>query len=139
MKNMNVKREVASWGATEKNLRALKKYANALFEDPAAMAYLPIRLRELIADIAFAEIPAPPPTKTGAPKKDLARKVARFTAEHFFGLTGNRPTRVVKDGKPYGPFIDFLGKVYKILNIKASAESQAKEAIEFVNKKFAKN
>jgi hypothetical protein len=83
MKNGNLKRGVASWGATEKKLRAMKKYANALFEDPAAMAYLPIPLRDLIADIAFAEILAPPPTKTGAPQKNLARKAARITAEHF--------------------------------------------------------
>jgi hypothetical protein len=60
--------------------------------------------------------------------------------KHFYGLTGTRPTRITPTGggKAHGPFLEFLATTYTILGIKASAENQAKAAINFVMKKYPK-
>jgi hypothetical protein len=66
-------------------------------------------------------------------------QVARTVAEHFYGLTGTRPTRITPTGgKAHGPFLEFLATTYTILGIKASAENQAKAAINFVTEKYPK-
>ena len=137
-----VERKVASPDATKRKLVALKKHAKILCEDMSAIALLPLKLRILIVEIAHAENPKlPPPAGRGAPQKSLAMQVARTVAEHFYGLTGTRPTRITPTGggKAHGPFLEFLATTYTILGIKASAENQAKAAINFVMKKYPKD
>jgi hypothetical protein len=97
-------------------------------------------LRILIVEIAQENPKLPPPAGRGAPQKNLAMQVARTVAEHFYGLTGTRPTRITPTGggKAHGPFLEFLATTYTILGIKASAENQAKAAINFVMKKYPK-
>ncbi len=136
-----VDRKVASPDATKRKLVALKKHAKLLCEDMSAMALLPLKPRILIVEIAHAEDPKlPPPAGRGAPQKSQATLVARTVAEHFYGLTGTRPTRITPPGggKAHGPFLEFLATIYRILGIKASAENQAKAAINFVMKKYPK-
>ena len=134
----NVKRDPTSWAATKKQLIALKKRSDALSKDSSAIGSLPIQWRLLVISLANEIIPSRPPRRGGAPKKDRARKAARIAAERYFVLTGNRPTRISpwEGGKAHGPFIDFLEKIFEILEIKASARSQAKAAIDFVNKNY---
>ena len=106
-----VDRKVASPDATKRKLVALKKHAKILCEDMSGMALLPLKLRILIVEIAHAENPKlPPPAGRGAPQKSLAMQVARTVAEHFYGLTGTRPTRITPTGggKAHGPFLEFL-------------------------------
>src|SRR5580704_18908444 len=105
----------------------------------SAMALLPLKLRILIAEIAQENPKLPPPAGRGAPQKSLAMQVARTVAEH--GLTGTRPTRITPPGggKAHGPFLEFLATTYRILGIKASAENQAKAAINFVREKYPKD
>jgi hypothetical protein len=49
-----------------------------------------------------------------------------------------RTTQPPGGGKAHGPFLEFLATIYRILGIKASAENQAKAAINFVMKKYPK-
>ena len=65
----------------------------------------------------------------GAPKKLQLRKIAQAVAQHYYALTGKKPTVPKKDGIAYGPFLDLLTEVYMILDFKknASAEAQAEE------------
>jgi hypothetical protein len=103
--------KVASPDAAKRKLGALKKYAKILCEDMSAMALLPLKLRISIVEIAHAEDPKlPPPAGRGAPQKSLAMQVARTVAEHFYGLTGTRPTRITppRGGKAHGLFLEFL-------------------------------
>ena len=94
-----VDRKVASPAATKRRLVALKKHAKILCEDMSA-ELLPLKLRILLliklnVEIAHAEDPKlPPPAGRGAPQKSQATLVARTVAEHFYGLTGTRPTRI---------------------------------------------
>ena len=145
-----VDRKVASPDATKRKLVALKKHAKLvalkehakiLCEDMSAMALLPLKLRILIVEIAHAEdTKLPPPAGRGAPQKSQVTQVTRTVAEHFYGLTGKRPTRITppEGGKAHGPFLEFLATIYRILGVKASAENQAKAAINFVMKKYPK-
>jgi hypothetical protein len=134
-----VDRKLASADVTKQKLLALKKRAKMLCQDMPTLALVPLKLRASIVEIGHMEIPkSPRPAGRGAPKKDLAAKIARTVAEHFYGLTGTRPTRITppEGGKAHGPFLDLLATIYEILEVEASAENQAKAAIQFVNKKY---
>ena len=102
-----VDRKVASPDATKRKLVALKKHAKILCEDMSAMALLPLKLRILIVEIAQENPKLPPRAGRGAPQKSLAMQVAPSVAEHFYGLTGTRPTRITPPGggKANGPFL----------------------------------
>ena len=63
----------------------------------------------------------------GAPRKDQTRKIGEVVATHYWVLTGKKPT-VPKMGGPYGPFLDLMTTVFKILGIKDSALSAAESA-----------
>jgi hypothetical protein len=136
-----VDRKVASPDATKRKLVALKKHAKILCEDMSAMALLPLKLRILIVEIAQENPKLPSPAGRGAPQNSLAMQVAQTVAEHFYGLTGTRPTRITPTGggKAHGPFLEFLATTYRILGIKASAENQGKAAINFVREKYPKD
>jgi hypothetical protein len=68
----------------------------------------------------------------GAKPRRQAKKIASSVATHYFRITGKFPTVITPSdgGKAYGPFLDLLSEVFRLLNVKASAESQAKEAIQ---------
>jgi hypothetical protein len=124
---------------TRCKLMTMKRHARVLCEDIPAMAHLPLELRLSVLQMARAEIPdLVPMTRKGAPPKVLAEKVACTVAEHFYALTGNRPTRITpaEGGKAYSPFLRLLATTYRLLGIKASAENQAKSAIKFINEKY---
>jgi hypothetical protein len=125
----------------------MKKHAKLVWDDKRAIADLPLQTRLSIAMIASLDTSNPRASEHGAPKKTLARKVAETTAEHFFQLTRQRPTRRVatdtsklaEPNQTYGPFVEFLDVIYKILAIEASAASQAGSAIKYLNKKYPQN
>jgi hypothetical protein len=122
-------RNVASERKAIRKLITLKKKAHVLSGDMSTMVQLPLSPLSVSAT-ADMEIPQlPQPLRGGAPKKDLAALVARRVAEHYFHLTGKRPTRITPPGggKARGPFIELLTAIYEILGIKASAENQTKE------------
>lgn len=132
------------WEVAKRKLERLKKYANAVWDDKPTIAALPSEVRCSIAIIANLDTSNPRASEAGAPKKILAHMVAEITAERFLQLTGQRPTRrVAVDGsklvtpsQAYGPFVEFLDRIYGILAIEASAASQTENAIKYLNKKY---
>jgi len=90
---------------------------------PAAFRQLKLMLRILPILAKSAEAG----TRPRATTKAQPRKIAWRVAEHYCALTGrSKPTVPSKDGVPYGPFFDLLTTVFKILGVKASAESQGR-------------
>jgi hypothetical protein len=66
--------------------------------------------------------------KRSAPEKGCAYKIAQTVAFHYYGLTSRDPTVSRPEGKkPQGAFFDLLTTVYKVLGVKASADSQEKK------------
>lgn len=61
-------------------------------------------------------------------EKPLASLVALQAAVEYERISGKKVTRIVKDGKSFGPFMTFLGEVYNALGIVASVEAQAAAA-----------
>jgi hypothetical protein len=123
-------------------MRDLAKAVEAdLLADPSLAVELP--LAERIAIIGVAHLEVELSGQPGQPKKEAAARVARLLARHFAGLTGSRPTRItpIKDGyaKPSNSrFMDMLAEVYEVLGIEASADNQAKSAIEAMEKTASK-
>lgn len=70
----------------------------------------------------------------GAKVKTQTQAIARVAACHYLGLVGRMPTVRVRDGQAYGPFVEMLDSVFQALGIEASAESQARKAIAFMEK-----
>ena len=75
----------------------------------------------------------------GAKVKAQPQAIARVAACHFFGLTGRMPTLRVREGKAYGPFLEFITSIFECLGIDAKPESQASSAITFMKKTPRKN
>jgi hypothetical protein len=96
---------------------------DALNFQPAALRELKTKLRILHVVAKQADVNA----RSGAPKKAQPSKIALVVARHYYGLTGKKPTVPKKDGIAYGPFLELLKAVYGILDIKASAASQAEK------------
>jgi hypothetical protein len=116
-----------STGRTIKVLERLSENAlTALNYRRPALASLKTNLRILHVAAKTAEVKA----RRGAPKKIQPRKITEVVAQHYYGLTGKKPTVPSKDGKAYGPFLELLGDIFKILGVKGvSAESQARELV----------
>jgi hypothetical protein len=73
------------------------------------------------------------PRNAGRPSNMLAHSVANTLARRYFNLTGNQPTLSTVVGKKgegtvYGPFLDFVREIFKILNIKHAPLSYASPA-----------
>jgi hypothetical protein len=64
----------------------------------------------------------------GTPRKDQARRIAEVAAGHYWALTGKKPTVPKREGEAYGPFLDLVTAVFKILEVKASPLSAAESA-----------
>jgi len=117
---------VQSTGRTIQVLDRLpQSVLDALNYRQAALSELKTKLRILHAAAEAADVK----TRHGAPQKAQPRKTARVVAQHYYALTGRKPTVPKKDGKAYGPFLELLRTVFEILGInkKASALSQAEE------------
>jgi hypothetical protein len=131
---------VDRWTA-KKKLEALKLAANEMeiqlkFDLSLAVKF-PLEERLAIARIARSKVD--PIGRPGRPRKDAARRVAIFLAQNFEALTGAAPGRItlVRDGmakRSSGPFIHLLGEVYRVLEIEASTDYQAKAAIHALEK-----
>ncbi len=67
----------------------------------------------------------------GRPEMRGPKQIAKSAAKAFAALTGNRPTVGTNptNNKAYGPFLDFLTDVFDALQIDASAEYLAREAV----------
>lgn len=67
--------------------------------------------------------------RLGAPEKIAANKVTEMAASFYSQATGKAPTIIngIEVNQASGPWLDFLGEVFKVLRIKASAESQSKK------------
>jgi hypothetical protein len=92
----------------------------------------PLEERLAIARIARSKVD--PSGRSGRPRKGVARRVATFLAQNFEALTGEAPGRItlVEEGmakRSSGRFIDLLSEIYRVLEIGASADSQAKVAL----------
>ena len=119
-----------------KSLIKTAKAMEALLSDPSLAVEIPLEERLSIVRIAHLEVDL---SGQGTARKDAAARVARLLAHHFEGLTGSPPTRItpLKDGMAQpsgGPFVNLLGEIFGILGISASADSQAKSAIEAMEK-----
>jgi len=122
--------------STKRRLIDLQRNARLICEDAAAITLIPLQLRLSIIGIAHGELPTLRPIAgRGAPPKAQAAQIARTVAQHYYGLTGKRPTRVtpVDDGKAYSPFRKLLAEIYRLLEVNASADNQAKAAIAWLN------
>jgi hypothetical protein len=90
-------------------------------------------LGKLVEAASRAKIANPEDYRRGRKPKLRARKIAEAAAYFFAHVTGKHPTIVVDrvDGKAKasGEFFDFLTKVFAALDVKASVERYAKDAI----------
>lgn len=92
--------------------------------------------RELRAKAAKAEKAdlngAPDKTPRGRPPKRVAEVVTEYLAENYRVLTGDEPTISTKTdwgSKAYGPFLDFVTEVFKILQVRASPEAMVRAVL----------
>jgi hypothetical protein len=111
-----------------------------------ALNYQRSALRKLQAQLRilhFAAKTAEVVTRRSAPTKLQEQKIARVVAQHYFALTGKKPTVTVrvKDGKA-SPFLELLTAVYRIIGLNVSAASQGKKVAEewpSIAAKFSRN
>lgn len=92
----------------------------------------------LRADARNAEVPEQAATEgTGRPKKLVAQRVSHWVGLHYQGLTGKPPSIAVSAATHVagGQFVDLLREVFEVLELKASAESQAKALIREMKEK----
>jgi hypothetical protein len=64
-------------------------------------------------------------SKLGAPTKSRPAEIAAVVSQHYYGITGKKPTVPRRENKAYGPFLELLKTVFEILDVSASAEAQA--------------
>ena len=89
---------------------------------------LQLNIMKIIADSQFGEEPS---LKAISTRRNPAQNLAVDAAYVFLTITGQRPSRINSpDGGPvYGPYIDFLGKIFAARNISSSVENAAREAL----------
>ena len=102
-------------------------------ENPLFISKDCFKLANACADLANAE---PPQDKTlGQPSKNTEAKIASLCKNVFERLTGGKAavyttteTSPQGGGIAYGPFLEFVGAIYKAYDLAASPESQARAA-----------
>jgi hypothetical protein len=89
---------------------------------------LQLNIMKIIADAQSGELPS---LKAISTRRNPAQNLAVDAAYVFLTITGQRPSRINSpDGRPvYGPYIDFLGKIFAARNISSSVENAAREAL----------
>lgn len=93
-------------------------------------AFSAIRLRDALAE--FIETSGPDDrwqrSDALAPwRKPEGMAIARYLAVEFERLTGQRPTRIVRSGKPAGPFFQLVKEVFDALEIQRPRSSKENE------------
>ena len=83
------------------------------------------RLQVALRALYFAAHNADMTVNRGRRPSEQANAIAESVALHYWALTARKPTVRKNDGKPYGPFLILLKAVFEILEIEASAPSQA--------------
>jgi hypothetical protein len=73
-------------------------------------------------------------TSRGRPRKTEALVIGIYLYKQFELLTGEKPTRTVRNGKASGQFQTLLEKVFKALSIDASAEATTARVMEEMKK-----
>ncbi|MGI8704958.1 MAG: hypothetical protein ACR2JJ_04055 [Sphingomicrobium sp.] len=94
----------------------------------------PLALVDTLKDVIRAacdaldegHFPAP---QHGAPEKRYEKSVADKLLRTYQHFTGRKATVPSRDGKAYGPFLDFMADVMPLLGIRSGFESQARAAI----------
>lgn len=99
--------------------------AAALDMSQKTLPDLRLKLRVLSEEAKAARIVR----KAGPPEKVQATKIARAVAVHYYHFMGRNPSVPKREGKAYGPYLNLLSKIFKILELKASAESQAEKVV----------
>ena len=78
--------------------------------------------------------------RDGRPKLIQTQKLTSMLAWVYRDFSGEIPTmRTDESGQAYGPFLDFVARIYAICGVPASPESQAKMAITKYGKKGTAN
>lgn len=111
----------------------LELLATKPIESPLFISKDCFKLANACADLANAE---PPQDETqGQPRKDTEAKIAGLCKNAFERLTGGKASvNTTTDTSPqgcgiaYGPFLEFVGAIYKAYDLTASPESQARAA-----------
>jgi hypothetical protein len=137
----------AASNTTKRELKDVQKHANALLKtleglhEPAITALsdigplwpqgkLTLLLRVLIAAVDSAEIAETAPTAGRGRLPNLqATRIAEYLKQYFPLLTGKPATVSTRseDGKAYGPFLDAVTEIFRILRIDASPETYARQ------------
>lgn len=71
----------------------------------------------------------------GATRKTEADEIGLYLYQEYERLTGEKPGRIVRDGKSGGHFQTLLEKVFKAVKIKASSEATAVRVMEEIEKR----
>lgn len=74
-------------------------------------------------------------SKSGRPVKAEAFEIGCYLYEQYERLTGEEPTRIVRDGKTSGKFQTLLRSVFDALAIEASAEAVGAKVMKKMKKK----
>jgi hypothetical protein len=113
--------------ALRETLANLTRTAESVFF-PRALQNLKTQLRiwKAIAETATV---TPLVTEENLKQPTGPQKLALSAAYVFVMVTGQIPTRITKDNKSCGPFIDFLSRVFEARAIRASVENTARAAL----------
>lgn len=96
---------------------------------PEAFRRFKLMLRLLPLSVGTVEAVETSVATMGQPRKLGPQGVAERVAKYYCALTDRKPTVPTRDGTPYGPFLDLLTTVFKVLGVKASAASQGKDGL----------
>ncbi|WP_342628190.1 hypothetical protein AAC691_19710 [Nguyenibacter vanlangensis] len=118
----------------------LQKALKAMPADDPAMI-LRRHVEQELASLLIALRPPPAHAGRGRPRNDAAAYFTDEIYQVFMLHTGTKPTMGTRPAgedtsEPYGPFYDFVTKLFGIFGVKASAENQAREAIARMEKKL---
>jgi hypothetical protein len=122
--------------ALRETLANLTRTAESVFS-PAALRRLKTQLRiwKAIAETATVD---PSPAEENLKQPTGPQRLALSAAYVFVMVTGQIPTRITKDNKSCGPFIDFISRVFEARNIRASAENTARVALDIMEPRAVK-
>lgn len=105
----------------------------------AHLHQIAVQIKEAVARADVSKVD--PQLPKGRHRDEFARMIAGYLANQFHFLTGETPTIRVHTpphpsaGKAYGPFLELITDVFSAMNIKASPETFAREAVDsFANR-----
>jgi hypothetical protein len=153
-------RDMPSTSDTKEQLAKLRKYGSALWVSLASLQGPALdaldfrqpmlgefeRLLGSLLEAASGAKVRNSETRKGPKPKLRAREIAEVAADRFYRLTGKAPTRITyatdkaksreaEKAEVRGEFVDFLARIFKALDVIASADRYGKEAIQVWTKK----